>query len=272
MSIILNKMDPEKENMSFLGHLEELRWRLVKSIVAIIIVGTAVFLYRETIVNSIFLRLQYGDFPTLNWFCEVFGACFKNVKVDFQSTALGSQFGTSIKMSFIGGFIGAFPFVFYQIWGFVKPGLKKNELKSVRGITWFITFLFFLGIIFGYYVIAPLAVNFLATFDLTKEVKNDFIISDFISTIVSTILLTGVMFLLPVLILILSKIGVITSTFLKKYRKHSFVVVLIIAAVITPPDVFTQIIVTIPIMILYELGIQIAKRIEKRKRKEELQT
>ena len=264
-------MEQENENMTFLGHLEELRWRLVKAVIAIIIVGTAVFWFREDIVNGIFLRLQYGDFPTLKWSCEIFGACFDDVNVDFQSTALGSQFGTSIKMAFIGGFIGAFPFVFYQIWGFIKPGLKKNELKSVRGITWFITILFFIGILFGYYVIAPLAVNFLAAFDLTKEVKNDFIISDFISTIVSTILLTGVLFLLPVLILILSKIGVISSTFLKKYRKHSFVAVLIVAAIITPPDVFTQIIVTIPIMMLYELGIHIAKRIEKKKRLEEMQ-
>jgi len=263
-------MEEENENMSFLGHLEELRWRLVKAVVAIFIVGSGIFWFREDIVNELFLRLQYGDFPTFKWSCDNFGICFEDVILDFQSTALGSQFGTSIKMAFIGGFILAFPFVFYQIWGFVKPGLKQNEIKSVRGITWFITFLFFLGIVFGYYVIAPLTVNFLANFDLTQEVKNDFIIGDFISTIMSTILLTGVLFLLPVLILILSKIGLVTSRFLKKYRKHSFVAVLILAAIITPPDIFTQVIVTIPIMILYELGIQIAKRIEKNKLKEEL--
>lgn len=263
-------MEEENENMSFLGHLEELRWRLVKAVIAIVIVGSVIFWFREEIVNTLFLRLQYGDFPTFKWACDNFGICFEDVSLDFQSTALGSQFGTSIKMAFIGGFIVAFPFVFYQIWGFVKPGLKQNEVKSVRGITWFITFLFFLGIIFGYYVIAPLTVNFLANFDLTTKVKNDFIIGDFISTIMSTILLTGVLFLLPVLILILSKIGLVTSTFLKKYRKHSFVAVLILAAIITPPDIFTQIIVTIPIMILYELGIFIAKRIEKKKLKAEL--
>jgi sec-independent protein translocase protein TatC len=263
-------MQEEEENMSFLGHLEELRWRLVKATIAILIVGIVVFLFREFIVNNIFLRLQYGDFPTFKWSCDVFNICFEDVSLDFQSTALGSQFGTSIKMSFIGGFIGAFPFVFYQFWGFIKPGLKQNEKKSVRGITWFITFLFFLGILFGYYVIAPLTVNFLANFDLTEKVKNDFIIGDFISTIVSTILLTGILFLLPVLILILSKIGIVTSTFLKKYRKHSFVVVLVLAAIITPPDIFTQVIVTIPIMILYEVGVIIAKRIEKKKLKEEI--
>ena len=122
-------------------------------------------------------------------------------------------------MAFIGGFIGSFPFVFHQIWGFVKPGLKQKELKSVKGITWFISILFFLGILFGYYVIAPLTVNFLGNFQIANDVKNHLIISDFISTIVSTIILTGILFLLPVLILILSKIGLVTSTFLKKYRK-----------------------------------------------------
>jgi len=265
-------METENENMPFLGHLEELRWRLMKSVIAILVIGIVVFIFREVIVNTIFLRLKDADFPTFKFMCDTFNICFEDVEVDFQSTALSSQFGTSIKMGFIGGFIGAFPFIFHQIWGFIKPGLKQNELKSVKGITWFISILFFIGILFGYYVIAPLTVNFLGLFFITEEVKNIFTISDFISTIVSTILLTGVLFLLPVLILILSKIGLVTSTFLKKYRKHSFVAVLILAAIITPPDISTQVIVTIPIMILYELGIQIAKRIEKKKLKEELQS
>ena len=265
-------MDQENENMSFLGHLEELRWRLVKSVIAILIVAIIVFIFREEIVQTIFLRLKNGNFPTFKWSCDLFSICFEDVKVAFQNTALAGQFGTSIKMAFIGGFIGAFPFIFHQIWGFIKPGLKQNELKSVKGLTWFISILFFIGILFGYYIIAPLTVNFLGNFQIAGGVKNDLIISDFISTIVSTIILTGLLFLLPVLILILSKIGLITSAFLKKYRKHSFVAVLIVAAIITPPDIFTQIVVTIPIMILYELGIQIAKRIEKKKRMEETQS
>ncbi len=263
-------MEDEKENMSFLGHLEELRWRLVKAVIAVLVVGTLVFIFRETIINTIFLRLKDANFPTFRFACNTFGICFEDVKIDFQNTALAGQFGTSIKMGFVGGIIGAFPFVFYQLWGFVKPGLKPNEIKSFRGITWFVTALFFVGILFGYFVIAPLTVNFLGNFEIAGGVKNDLIISDYISTIVSTIILTGVIFLLPVFIQIFSKIGIITSAFLKKYRKHSIVVVLILAAIITPPDIFTQIIVTIPIMILYEFGIIIAKRIEKKKRIEEL--
>ena len=256
--------------MPFLGHLEELRWRLVKSVILVVILAFVVFIFREEIVYNVFLRLREADFPTFKWSCNVLGICFEEVQVDFQNTALAGQFGTSIKMSVIGGFIVGFPFIFHQFWGFIKPGLKKSELKSVKGITWFISILFFLGIFFGYYVIAPLTVNFLGNFQIAKDVQNHLIISDFISTIVSTILLTGILYLLPVLILILSKIGLVTSVFLKKYRKHSFIGVLILAAIITPPDIFTQVVVTIPIMLLYEFGILIAKRIEKKKRKEEL--
>jgi len=258
-----------QENMTFINHLEELRWRLVKASIAIVVLAVVIFIFREEIVDSIFLKLKDGNFPTFKWACDQFNICFTDVEVDFQNTSLAGQFGTSIKMALIGGIIVGFPFIFWQLWGFIKPGLKKNELKSVRGITWFVSFLFFIGILFGYYVIAPLTVNFLGNFDLTGKVENILIIGDFISTIVSTILLTGVLFLLPVLIMIFSKIGIITSDFLKKYRKHAFVVVLILAAIITPPDVFTQIVVTVPIMILYELGIFIAKRIEKKKRLEE---
>ena len=262
-------MESEDENLSFLGHLEELRWRLVKAVIAILIVGIVVFIFRQTIIDVLFIRLKDGDFPTFRMACNAFGICFEDVEIRFQNTALAGQFGTSIKMAFIGGFIGAFPFVFYQLWGFIKPGLKDKEKKSFRGVTWFITVLFFIGILFGYFVIAPLTVNFLGNFLLTANAKNDLIISDFISTILSTIILTGVIFLLPVFILIFSKIGILTSAFLKKYRKHSIVGVLLVAAIITPPDVFTQIIVTIPIMLLYEFGIVIAKRIEKKKRLEE---
>jgi len=263
-------MSDSNENMSFLGHLEELRWRLVKAVIAVVIVGTAVFLLREEIINTIFLRLKDADFPTFKFACDTFGICFDEVAIEYFNPSLAGQFGTSIKMGVIGGFIGAFPFIFYQLWSFIKPGLKKTEVKSFRGVTIFVTILFFIGVLFGYYVIAPLAVNFLGNFRISEAIENKLIIGDYISTILSTIILTGVIFLLPVFIQIFAKIGVITSAFLKKYRKHSIVAVLILAAVITPPDIFTQIIVTIPIMLLYEFGIMIAKRIEKKRRAEEL--
>lgn len=263
----------EEESMSFISHLEELRWRIIKALLGVVVMAILVFLYREEIIDLIFIRLKDADFPTFQliekWLGEPFGIPpFEDVDISFQNTALAGQFGTSLKMAFIGGFIVAFPWVFFQLWSFIKPGLKQNEIKSVRGITWFVSVLFFMGILFGYYLVAPLTVNFLGNFVMTDNAKNQLIIADYLSTILSTIILTGLLFLLPVVILIFTRLGLINATLLKKYRKHAFVGVLIASAVITPPDVITQIIVSIPIYGLYEFGIWISKREEKRMIKE----
>ena len=173
-------------------------------------------------------------------------------------------------MALIGGLIVAFPFVFFQIWGFIKPGLKKKEVKSVRGIVGFVSVLFFFGVTFGYFVVAPLSVQFLGNWKMAESITNDIAINSFLRTIISTVFFTGLLFLLPVVIMIFSRLGVVSSAYLKKYRKHAFVAVLIISAIITPPDLFTQIVVSIPILLLYEFGVLIAKRIEKKRYKESL--
>ena len=173
-------------------------------------------------------------------------------------------------MALVGGLIVAFPFVFYQIWGFVKPGLKQNEVKTVRGIVAFVSVLFFIGVLFGYYVVAPLSVQFLGNWKMAETITNDIAINSFLRTIISTVFFTGLLFLLPVVIMVFARLGIITAAFLKKYRKHSFVAVLILSAVITPPDLFTQIVVSIPILLLYEFGIMLAKRIEKKRFKESI--
>jgi sec-independent protein translocase protein TatC len=168
-------------------------------------------------------------------------------------------------MALIGGLILAFPFVFYQIWSFVKPGLKQNETKTVSGIVGFVSVLFFMGISVGYYIVAPLSVQFLGNWKMSKDITTDIAINSYLSVVMYTIFFTGLFFLLPVVILIFSKLGMVTPAFLKKYRKHAFVIVLIISAIITPPDLFTQVIVSIPILLLYEFGITISRRIEKKR-------
>ena len=160
--------------------------------------------------------------------------------------------------------------MFYQLWSFIKPGLKQNELNSVRGIVFFVSILFLIGILFGYYVVAPLSVQFLGNWQMTEEIKNNITINSYLITVISTVFFTGLFFLLPVVIMIFSQLGLVTPAFLKKYRKHAFVIVLIIAAVITPPDLFTQILVAIPILLLYEMGIMISKRIENKRLKDSL--
>lgn len=258
-------MSDQDKDMPFLSHLEELRWRLVKSTIAILLFAVVIFIFIDWITNNIFLNMAKPDFPLYRFLCWSFDMCVDEIRINFQSTEVMSQFGTSLLVAFLGGFVLAFPYVFYQLWGFVKPGLKEKELNQAKGLIFFVSILFFMGIAFGYFVIAPLTVQFFGNWTMSDVVINNFKIRNYISVVSSTVFFTGLLFLLPVIIFIFSKLGIITSTWLKKYRKHSFVGVLILSAIITPPDLFTQIIVSIPIVGLYELGIQLAKRIEKKR-------
>lgn len=263
-------MSEQDSNMSFLGHLEELRWRLVKMVIAVFIFATVIFIFTEWITNNIFLVLADTDFPIFKLFCNAFDICVDKIDINWQSIEMTGQFSINLMMALVGGVVVAFPWIFYQIWSFVKPGLKPNEIKSVRGIVFFVSVLFFAGIAFGYYVIAPLTVQFFGNWTMADSIDNVFTINSYLRTVVSTVFFTGLLFLLPVVIQIFSRLGIITSAWLKKYRKHSFIAVLILAAIITPPDLITQIIVAIPIVLLYEFGIIIAKRIEKKRYKDSI--
>lgn len=253
--------------MPFLSHLEELRWRLVRSSAAILICATVIFIFTEWIVNNVFLWLAEEDFPLFQFLCWAFGMCANEIKIDLQNVEFTAQFGINLMMAIIGGVVTAFPYIFHQLWGFVKPGLKQNELKTVRGIVWFVSILFFIGILFGYFIIAPLTVQFFGNWQLAESIENNITIGSYLRTIILTVFFTGLLFLLPVVIFIFSKLGIITPEFLRKYRKHALVIILILAAIITPPDIFTQIIVTIPIYALYEFGIILSKRVEKQRRR-----
>jgi sec-independent protein translocase protein TatC len=256
------------KNMPFLSHLEELRWRLVRSSAAILIFAILIFIYTEWIVDTIFLSLASESSPIFRFFCWAFNMCDNKITISFQNVDMTAQFSINLMLAIVGGIVMAFPYIFYQIWGFVKPGLKQNEMKAVRGIVWFVSFLFFVGIAFGYYVIAPLTVQFFGNWKMSQDIDNVITIGSYLKTIISTIFFTGLLFLLPVVIYIFSKLGVITPAWLRKYRKHSFVAILILAAVITPPDVWTQVIVSVPIILLYELGIVLSKAVEKKRMKD----
>lgn len=246
-----------------MDHLEELRWRIVRIAVAILIVSCTLFYFQEWILNYFFLSMKDPSFITFRLMCSWFGVCIEEIPVSFQSTTMSGQFSYALMMSIMGGIVLTFPFLFYQIWEFVKPGLKQNEKSVVKGIVFYVSLLFFLGILFGYYVIAPLTVQFFGAYQISSQVENIFTISSYLSTILSTIFYTGLIFLLPVIVYIFTRLGIITPAFLKKYRKHAIVGVLILAAAITPPDVISQIIVSIPILLLYEVGIIVSSRVEK---------
>lgn len=259
----------EQGNMPFLNHLEELRWRLVRAAIAIIIVGTVIWFYQEEIIDIVFLSMAKKDFITFRLMCQFFGVCINEIPIKFQSMTVSGQFSYALMMSFLGGIVLTFPYLFYQIWAFVKPGLKFNEKNLARGIVLYVSLLFFLGIIFGYYIVAPLSIQFFGSYQMSSKIENIFTINSYMSTILSTVFYCGIFFLLPVVTYLLTKIGLFDSAFLKKYRKHAIVIILILAAIITPPDVISQVIVSIPILILYEIGIVVSKSVEKQKSKED---
>jgi sec-independent protein translocase protein TatC len=220
-------------------------------------------------MDYLFLSMMKSDFVTFRVFCEVLGVCVEDVPVKMQSTTVSGQFSYAMMLSILGGVVGAFPYIVYQLWKFIEPGLKVNEKSNVKGIVFYISLLFFIGILFGYFIVAPLSVQFFGSFTISNQIENNFTISSYMSMILSTIFYCGLFFLLPVVSYFLTRIGLFGSDFLKKYRRHAIVVILILAAIITPPDVISQIVVTIPIYILYEISILVSVRVEKQIEKDE---
>lgn len=264
-----------KAEMSFIDHLEDLRWHVIRSVVAILVGAIIVFIFSKFVVDKVLLAPAYTSFVTNAWFCKMgkfFGLgnslCFGDVKVSFISIGMTDQFVTTFTVAFVGGFIIAFPYVFWEFWRFVKPALSKDELKKTRGVIFWVSFLFFLGVAFGYYILTPFMVNFYFTYSLSPliEIKPTF--SDYVENLVWTTVGIGVLFQMPLLVMVLARIGIVKASFLKKYRRHAFVIIITAAAIITPStDPFSLTIVTIPLYALYEASIVLASRINKQQEK-----
>ncbi len=258
----------ENSEMSFLGHLEEMRWRLVKSTIAVLVVAIIIFINTRLVIDNVFMTMKSPNFPTYRFFCWVSqqlgfeNMCLGEIPINLQSITTTGQFTTNMYFAFIGGFIITFPFIFYQFWSFLKPALKSNEVSVAKGSVFYGSLLFTLGILFGYFVVSPLSVQFFGTYSMSDEFSNNFTITSYLSMITTTTLFSGLFFELPMIIMILAKLDIVSSGLLKKYRKHALVGILILAAVITPPDIISQVLVAIPVLILYEIGILVAKRIE----------
>ena len=272
----MTKVAQDPNEMSFLDHLEELRWHLIRSVAAIVIIACVAFVMRGFIFDTILFGPKKMDFPTYQFFCNI--ATFFNVTSEFcadslpftiQNRTMAGQFSAHIWTSIWAGFIIAFPYVLWEMWRFISPGLHENERKYSRGVIFVASSLFFLGVLFGYYVVAPLSINFLGTYQVSKEVLNEIDISSFIATVRASVIACGIMFELPIVIFFLTKVGLVTPEILKKYRKIALVIVLILSAVITPPDVTSQIVVAIPVLILYQVSIYISKLVVKNERKKE---
>lgn len=264
----------EKESdSSFWSHLDVLRKYLFRSILAIFIFSILAFIYKDFVFSKIILLPGNTDFFTYRAFCYIGqnlgidGFCFEAFKVSLINTELGGQFRYHLMISLISGIILSFPFMAFQLWLFVRPALSDKELNSSRGIIFYITLLFVFGVLFGYYLVAPLTINFLATYQLSSDIQNMITISSYISILTILTLSMGIVFELPVLIYFLTKIGLLTSNLLRRYRRHSIVVIAILAAFITPSgDMFSMILVGFPIWVLFEISIYVSKSVERNKK------
>lgn len=260
--------------MSFLDHLEDLRWHLIRIVMAVVIVATVAFIFSRFIFDDIIFAPLEMSFPTYKYLCQA--ATYFDVETTFcaekmpmiiQNRTIGGQFSADIWTAILAGFVLAFPYVIYQLWHFISPGLHANERRHSKGFIFISSLLFFIGVLFGYYIVTPLSLNFLANYSISETVDNQIDISSYIALVRNAALASGLVFELPIIIYFLTKIGLVTPEILKKYRKYTLVIILILSAIITPPDVTSQIIVAIPILILYQVSIYISKIVVKNERK-----
>jgi sec-independent protein translocase protein TatC len=273
------KQTSEGAEMSFVEHLEELRWHIIRSLIAIVVMAIVIFVFLDPIMDAVVFGPLNDGFVTYKWLCALgrkLGVgdtlCLPSPEVQMQTTTFGGQFMGAISIAFVGGFIAAFPYIFWELWRFVKPALTPRELKSSRGAILFVTFFFMLGIAFGYFLLAPFTFSFLANFKIGTHnvIETKPVLNDYISNLVDITLGTGLAFQLPVVSYVLTRIGLITPNFLIEYRKYAFVGLLVLAAVITPsPDWMSQMIVVTPLVLLYEFSILLSKRVYKQDKERE---
>lgn len=255
------------KEMSFWEHLEDLRGTLVRSIIGIMVFSIAAFLNRSIIFDRVILAPKDSEFITNVLLCRLGkilsleSLCFDNLSLQIINIQMSGQFLMHLYVSMAVGLIVASPYVVYQFWKFVVPALKPTEQKYSRRAVLVISMLFFAGVLFSYFIIVPLTINFLGTYQVSGFVANQISLQSYISTVISVTLGVGVVFELPVVIYFLARVGLVNAQFLRKSRKYMLIIVLVISAIITPPDVFSQILVSIPLMALYELSIFIAKKV-----------
>jgi sec-independent protein translocase protein TatC len=265
--------------MSFLDHLEELRWVLVRSSAAVVIMACLTYFFSDYIFSTLIFGPTDPNFVTYRFFCEAShylgfadSICITELPFIIQNTEMEGQVNIFVWTCITAGFILAFPFILWQFWKFISPALYERERKNAKVFITVASLLFFLGVLFGYFVIVPMSVNFLATFSVSSVVKNQFNIASYISMVKTAVIASGLYFELPIILYFLTKLGLITPTFLRTYRKYAIVIVLIIAAIVTPPDVVSQITVAIPMLIIYEASIWISAIVVRNKKRDEQRT
>lgn len=249
--------------MSFFEHIEELRWHLIRAIVSILVVAIAVFFSKTFVFQYVILGPTRPDFITYRFFCQLFeNFCFYPENLQIITRDIQEQFISHLKVSVWLGVIVAFPYVFYEFWRFIKPGLYKNEIRAAKGMVFVCSALFLMGVSFGYFIISPIAITFLSTYSVSPDIANTTTLAALVNSMTMFTLPVGLIFEMPVIMYFLAKIGIVSGAFLVKYRRHAVVFIVILAAVITPPDAITQMMIAIPLYLLYEVSIIVTKRID----------
>lgn len=265
--------DSEEKEMSFLDHLEELRWHLIRAVASILIFGIIAFLSKDFVWGTLILGPSKTDFWSYRALCAIGEflnsdvLCIKELPFILQSRQMTGQFTMHITSSFVIGLICAFPYAFWEFWRFIGPGLYPKERKVTRGAVFFVSILFISGVLFGYYIVSPLSINFLSNYQVNPTILNEFDIQSYVSTISMLVLACGLMFQLPVVVFFLSEAGFVTPAMMKQYRRHAIVVILIISAVLTPPDVVSQTLMALPMIVLYQISIYISVIVLRNKRR-----
>jgi sec-independent protein translocase protein TatC len=264
------KQAKSEKVMTFWDHLEELRGHIIRSLIAVVVLAVIAFVNRHLIFDTIILAPSQPGFLTNRALCWVAGQlqinalCFDDLSLQIINYKMSGQFLTHMYISIVAGFIVAFPYILWEFWRFIKPAMYENEQKYSRGGVFISSLLFISGVLFSYFIIVPLTVNFLGTYQVSDTVENKIQLSSYISTVVSVTFAVGLVFELPILVYFLTKVGILTPNILKKNRSYMFVALLILSAIITPPDMFSQVLVVIPLIILYEISIGVSKRIYKK--------
>lgn len=277
LSLFKRNKEDDRSEMSFIDHLEVLRGHLFRSVVAIAIGAVIAGIYNRFIIKSVLLGPTHDNFPTYGVICRIGKSlrlgnalCMQGIQLKLQSTEVAGQFSMWFSVILISGLILAFPYVFYQFWSFIKPALSKKELNRTRGVIFWVSFLFFTGVLFGYFVVTPYAINFFFHFQLDEIVQNIWTVNSYIDMMLPLVLGSGLAFQLPLVIYFLAKIGLVNAKYLRSIRKYAIVVIFIVAGIITPgPDVISQLAVALPLLLLYEISIILAARVDKQRKEEE---
>jgi len=266
------------EEMSFIEHLDALRGHLFKAALAVAVGAIIMAVYNKFVVQRILMGPTHKDFWTYRTLCELsqkWGLgnklCMAEIQLKMQSNVVSGQFDTYFNIILIGGFILAFPYVFWQFWRFTKPALKENELRNTRGVIFWVSMLFFLGVLFGYFIIAPYTISFFANFKLDDNIENIWTIASYFTAMSQIVLGAGLAFQLPLAMYFLAKIGVVSASYLRRVRKYAILIIVVVASIITPPDMLSTIVASAPLLLLYEISIVLCVRVEKRQKQQEIE-